>query len=374
MNPRRGSAVAGRQVGPRIQTLAGGEVAVSWVDRARDPAGDIVVSLSTDAGRSFSPPVRVNDDSGAAGQEYQDMTALPGGGVAIVWLDEREADPGSPNEKQVYFTTSADCRVFEPNEAVTSTPGGVCTCCRPGIAAGADGSLHVVYRDRDGESLVLRVASRRPGAARFEPAVPLSLRGWRYPACPTDAPSIVAGPGDRVRVAWMDASGGRATLWLASSADGGRSFAPAEPIEGQIDMAPIAMAPDLLASAPVPASAPDPGACCLGSAHPGRPVLARHSRDGLAVVFEDDLGRVWARVIDGPVPGRLELAGGDDLTARSPHLAAAAEGFHAFWIEERWLPGDPGAAGQMSSSLHDARLMLLDGRLTMMPPRTGLLE
>ncbi|MCZ6793439.1 MAG: hypothetical protein O7J95_07480, partial [Planctomycetota bacterium] len=45
-NPSPGSAVAGRQVGPRIVVLPSGAVAVAWVDRGRDPAGDIVLATS----------------------------------------------------------------------------------------------------------------------------------------------------------------------------------------------------------------------------------------------------------------------------------------------------------------------------------------
>src|SRR4030095_7912554 len=122
-----------------------------WVDRARDPSGDILISSSEDGGLSFGSPVRVNADPGFAGQEYHDMAILPGGDVALVWLDERDAPDSKPNQKQLYAAASRDGgRSFGTNMKLTDSPEGVCPCCRPGLSASARGSLHVIYRDRVG--------------------------------------------------------------------------------------------------------------------------------------------------------------------------------------------------------------------------------
>lgn len=222
VNPSRGSAVAGRQVGPRVAADQEGTIIVSWVDRDRDPAGDIVVSTSGDEGRSFSMPRRVNDDRGLeTGQEYHDMTIARDGTLIIVWLDERDAPEDSPNEKQVYMAASDDLgSSFSANRALTSSPGGVCPCCRPAVVSAPDGSVHLVYRDREDGLLWIRARSFRGVAGELSDAVTLS-NGWDFPGCPVNGPAIEAGPDGRVWSLWVEDG----SLFWARSDDRGVSVA-----------------------------------------------------------------------------------------------------------------------------------------------------
>jgi hypothetical protein len=340
VNPVPRTAVAGRQVGPRLAVLPSGRVLVSWVDRGRDSAGDILLAASDDGGRAFSAPVRVNDDAAQAGQEYHDVAVASDGTVGIVWLDERGAMPGKENEKQVYFAASKDGgRSFGKNRAVTSTPGGVCPCCRPALGAGAGGAFHVIYRDRVGDERVVRVASLLPGEAEFRPPAGVSQGGWRFPACPVDGPAIVAGPGQRVSVAWMDGSSGRPVVWEARSDDGGKSFALVSEASGSAD----------------------------GS--PGRPVLAYHRSMGVVAAWEDDLGRVWLRAMDEPGSHPILISGlssgNSAAMARSPALAVDQDEVHVFWAEAAVDPDPPVGPGG-GWVLRHARWKVAAGRLTML--------
>ncbi len=205
VNPAPGSAVAGRQVGPRMATGPDGTIVVTWVDRERDPAGDILLAISKDAGRTFSTPRRVNTDSGReTGQEYHDVAVALDGTVFVVWLDERDAPADYENQKQLYVSVSKDggCS-FSADRALTSSPRGVCPCCRPSLVASSDGSVHIIYRDREDELLFIRVRSLRKGDRDFSAPVTLS-KGWRFPGCPVNAPAIETGPEGKVWALWVE--------------------------------------------------------------------------------------------------------------------------------------------------------------------------
>ncbi len=235
VNDRAKSAVAGRQVGPRVAITPNGVIAVSWVDRRDDLAGDIFLAVSSDDGATFSSPTRVNDDvhtaspptvSGATalcGQEYHDMAVTRDGNICVVWLDERDAPSSNPNQKQLYFSlVSTDGRLLASNQRLTDSADGVCPCCVPSVTVGQDGSIHVIYRDRVGPSLFVRVLSRRPSQRSFDPAVTLS-EGWTFSCCPVNGPAIAAADDGTLWAMWV-AGGSDGQLWWSRSRDGGRTF------------------------------------------------------------------------------------------------------------------------------------------------------
>ena len=339
LNPVSGSAVAGRQVGPRIAVAPGGAVLVSWVDRGRDPAGDIVLARSEDGGRTFESPSRRNDDAGRAGQEYQDIAVSPRGRVLLVWLDERDAPAESPNEKQVQCAVSEDGgRTFGPNRRVTSSPRGVCPCCRPTAVAAPGGSLHVAYRDRDGDHLVTRVVTLEPGEEGFRAPVTVSS-AWGFDACPVDAPTLLSGRDAGLRVAWMDGSAGKERIWQAVSLDGGASFGPARPL----------------------ALVGEGGA---EDAVPGRAVLARHPELGALAAWEDSLGRIWARALEQP-SSTLLVAGPEEGPARSPTLAVLGADVLVSWVETVFDTESVAAGRLPTARLRHAVLHAGDRLLTM---------
>jgi hypothetical protein len=247
----------------------------------------------------------VNDAPPGPGQEYQDVAVAPDGRVLIVWLDERGAPEGSPNEKQVSYAVSVDGgRTFGPNLRLTSTRGGVCPCCRPTAAASPGGAFHVAYRDRKGDDLLARVATLATGAGAFRP--PVAVSGpWGFDACPVDAPSLAAGPGRSLRVAWMDGAMGEERVWEALSTDEGASFGTARQV----------------AAAGTPADAVA-----------GRAVLALHPRLGALAAWEDSMGQIRVRALDRPSPSIL-VAAPDGGSARSPSLAVLGDEVHVVWVE-----------------------------------------
>lgn len=316
VSPTSGTAVAGRQVGPRLAVLSGGEIAIAWVDRARDSAGDVFVAVSADGGKTFTPPARANDDAPVnVGQEYHDITPTKDGGLATVWLDERDAPAGEENRKQLYLAVSKDGKDFSSNERLTNSDNGVCPCCRPQIVSGEDGSLHVIYRDRVGEKLFVRVLSRQADEQRFTTTT-LS-DGWVFPGCPVNGPAIAVGPGGRLWALWVEGENEEEQLWWSRSNDRGKTFsAKRRFLPGPADRK--------------PANWPSGVArhLALGALDTGAAVA----------VWENHLGKVWTAILsdsESEMPSSPTLvAGGLSSIARSPSVATFHEVIRLCWIEE----------------------------------------
>ena len=76
---------------------------------SNDPL-EVMFSSSTDGGTTWSPPVRINDDSNNyAWQWFGTMSVAPDGRIDVVWLDTRD-DPGGYNSS-LYYSNSRDAGV-----------------------------------------------------------------------------------------------------------------------------------------------------------------------------------------------------------------------------------------------------------------------
>lgn len=82
---------------------------------------DVMFARSTDGGRTWSPPVRVNDDPvpNAAWQWLATMSVAPTGRIDAIWADTRSS--GVPRISELYYSFSIDeGRTWSANVAVSS--------------------------------------------------------------------------------------------------------------------------------------------------------------------------------------------------------------------------------------------------------------
>ncbi|HEX8281959.1 MAG TPA: sialidase family protein [Pyrinomonadaceae bacterium] len=254
VNPSAGGASAWRGDPPQVAVADDGTVYVSWTARAAETghATTLYLSASRDGGRSFDPPVKVNDDAGACVHGMHSLAVGRGGRVYLAWLDERnvvrhdahknhggaakggdssgakKASAGVHGEqnREVFFAASADGgRTFSPNRRVASE---ACPCCKTALAVSPDGRVHLGWRQvLPGDFRHIAVASSADGGATFGAAVVVSDDRWELRGCPVSGPALAAGDGGSLRVLWYTAGeAGRPGLYSSESDDGGRTFAP----------------------------------------------------------------------------------------------------------------------------------------------------
>jgi hypothetical protein len=82
---------------------------------------DVMFTRSTNGGRTWSAPVRVNDDAGTTSwQWFGTMSVAPSGRIDVVWLDTRD-NPGSLNSS-LYYSYSTNAGVtWSPNARLSQS-------------------------------------------------------------------------------------------------------------------------------------------------------------------------------------------------------------------------------------------------------------
>ncbi|HMA37509.1 MAG TPA: sialidase family protein [Chloroflexia bacterium] len=89
-----------------------GALVATWNDYPGN--SDILLAGSRDSARTWSAPVRVNDDSTAADQFFPTVVFSPQGLLHIAWLDRRD-DPRNLTFACYYTQSTDDGRTFAPN-------------------------------------------------------------------------------------------------------------------------------------------------------------------------------------------------------------------------------------------------------------------
>ena len=189
----------GHRRGPRLALVGDTFVVTAIVGKGRDE-GDLLAWRSTDEGRSWTGPARLNRVEASAREGLHGMAA-GGGLVAVVWLDLRGTGT------QVYAAVSRDHGATWSSDylAYAEPSGSVCECCHPSVAVSAKGELAIMFRNHVGGArdlyLVRGATDGKPGAA-----VKLGQGTWSLNACPMDGGSVAfAGEGKPV-TAWRRAS------------------------------------------------------------------------------------------------------------------------------------------------------------------------
>jgi hypothetical protein len=84
-------------------------------------ASDVFLIKSTNGGRTWSAPVRINDDATDTDQWMPSVTVARNGTVAVMWYDRRN-DPTNNSLIDVYMATSInDGNSFSPNQRITTS-------------------------------------------------------------------------------------------------------------------------------------------------------------------------------------------------------------------------------------------------------------
>lgn len=148
-------------------------------------------------------------------------------------IERKEADPAqapshmhTESNRVVYVASSSDGgRTFTPNLRVA---GEVCPCCKTSLVVGDDGRVYVAWRQvLPGNFRHIAVASSNDGGQTYSTPVVVSDDRWELPGCPVSGPALAAGADGSLRVLWYTAGeAGRPGLYWSESDDGGRTFSP----------------------------------------------------------------------------------------------------------------------------------------------------
>lgn len=188
---RRGPRIAATDQAVVVTAIGGKE------GKGRD--GDLLAWRSTDHGRTWAGPSRVNSQKASAREGLHALAAGPKGDLFCVWLDDRH------QRKEVFGSRSSDGgATWEPDHLIYRSPEtSVCPCCHPSVTYGPDGTLYVMWRNDVNGARDLYLTRSTDGGQTFASAEKLGKGTWPLNACPMDGGAVAAGPGHRVETVWM---------------------------------------------------------------------------------------------------------------------------------------------------------------------------
>jgi len=239
INPTAGEATSWRGDPPTIAVAADGTVYIGWTARTESSARHattLYLSASHDGGKTFAPPVKVNDDAQPAVHGMHSLTVGDNGRVYLAWLDERNVVHPQNSSKagghhmesnrEVFFTFSDDGgHTFTANRRIATD---ACPCCKTALATGPENQVYVSWRQvLPGDFRHIAVASSNDGGQNFGKRVIVSDDQWMIAGCPVSGPGLSVESDGTLNVLWYSAGkNGQTGLYWSRSKDNGLQFSP----------------------------------------------------------------------------------------------------------------------------------------------------
>jgi hypothetical protein len=194
-----GVMALGMRRGPRVAATER-SVAVAAVggERGGGKDGDVVVWRSSDVGRTWAGPVRVNRLPGSAREGLHDLAASADCRLFCVWLDLRSGT------MEVFGALSTDGgATWGDDRLVYRSPDGfVCQCCQPSACFDDKGRIHVLWRNQLNGDRDMFLTSSEDGGRIFTAPHKLGQGTWTLKACPMDGGGFVADAAGAVHTIW----------------------------------------------------------------------------------------------------------------------------------------------------------------------------
>lgn len=201
---------------PSVIEDAKGILFAHWLRKSGSHSYDIWMSASSDDGKTWREPFLLNHDGRKAEHGFVSLAPLPGGGVAVTWLDGRKMKEGTEEGEMTLRYATIDARGAVHGEM--ELDGRACDCCTTGMAVAGSKPV-IAYRDRSSDE-IRDIAVMHPGAK----SAIVHADGWKINGCPVNGPQIAAST-RTVATAWFTAANGHPRVYAAFSTNGGATFA-----------------------------------------------------------------------------------------------------------------------------------------------------
>jgi hypothetical protein len=205
---------------PGIAVDGSGKIFITFAAEGDQPVAQYF-SISTDNGRSFSTPTPVSDNAAEANSFEGRLALDPLGHAYVFWLDERARTDWRQPGNAIYFRAIDNSG--SANTADRKLADTVCECCRIAVAFDTRRRPVVLARfvypgDIRDHGLVSIGADGMPLSWR------VTFDEWELKGCPEHGPAISVSSDDRYHIAWFTQGKVRQGLFYAYSPDRGQHF------------------------------------------------------------------------------------------------------------------------------------------------------
>ncbi|MDO9466566.1 MAG: sialidase family protein [Thiobacillus sp.] len=212
---------------PKIVVGPARQVYVSWTQSLDKPyTGHVRFARSLDGGRSFSEPIIVNDNRDLISHRFESLLLDGSGRIHLAWLDKRDAVAAQAGGKKyagaaLYHAVSDDGgRSFGVNRRLAANS---CECCRVMTVRDVDGVPLVFWRHIFGSNERDHALLKLDGTSEL---VRVSHDLWKVDACPHHGPGLAVAPDGARHLAWFNNGPARHGLFYARMEADGRQAPP----------------------------------------------------------------------------------------------------------------------------------------------------
>jgi hypothetical protein len=187
----------GMRRGPRIAFAGRNLVIAAITGTTRGKDGDVVAWRSTDSGKTWSAAVKVSDVPAAAREGLHALAGGPGGTLLATWLDLRA------NSTKLFGAISKDGGgTWGANIPIYESPDGhICECCHPTAYIAPGGRMYAMWRNWLGGARDMYLASSADGGRTWK-AEKLGEGAWPLKGCPMDGGGLAVDQKGGVHTAW----------------------------------------------------------------------------------------------------------------------------------------------------------------------------
>ena len=222
---------------PRIVVGSNGTIHVFYPGNAVSPSNGKPVAIalytrSTDAGRTFAAPQRLNtmvagDNSNvisgglANGHVFGTMAVDSKQNVFAMWLDTRDMYKEGTSAKVYMAISRDDGRFFSAD--LETFPADVCPCCQLTAFVDSQDRLYIGSRQVDQGFRDSTIAMSTDGGRTFMPRQRIVGNRWVINGCPLK-PTVVVANGKNVYATYFTGGESPQGVYFVRSADGGKTY------------------------------------------------------------------------------------------------------------------------------------------------------
>lgn len=190
------------------------------------------LSVSNDSGQSFSMPIFLSEKASEAISFLGRLALSPSGKIYAFWLDERDHTDWRKPGFSVYSTMIGSEN--SSNQVNRKLAGTLCECCRLAVAFDNNNQptlfTRFIYPDHIRDHGLIRIPSKGKKPLSWR----VTFDQWKIRGCPEHGPALSISEEGKYHITWFTQGSARQGLFYANSSDQGQHFSAPLPF-GTLD-------------------------------------------------------------------------------------------------------------------------------------------
>ncbi|MGR9114222.1 MAG: exo-alpha-sialidase [Gammaproteobacteria bacterium] len=182
-------------------------------------------SYSDDNGTTFSAPAKISDHADTAMNYMDKMLTDKNGKLYMFWHDQRHSQHGhklGSGVLDLYYTVTDDPASGQfVNQFISNS---VCSCCRTAAALSPEGKPVLLARMVFPGGIRDHALIKMDNSGTWQPAQRITEDGWKIDACPEHGPALSIDHHGRAHLTWFTLGDNRQGIFYAHTDDYGKTL------------------------------------------------------------------------------------------------------------------------------------------------------